>query len=193
VLCYVMQAQQQTATVESLWKTYQATGEWIRFTDTKAGATLAACGVLAGVVAGALKDNRKEILASVPLSMCLALALLALLSAVVYGMNCISPTLGFQKKKGLTRSPVAFLDAKESVIYFEHVAALEKPEDYELVASEIFADAERTRTQVAQQVWALARVCSEKNRQVAWAIRLLAVSLVLFTLAALVGFVGGKP
>lgn len=185
--------QQQSGVLEGLWKAYQANAEWIRATDTKAGAVLAAAGVLVGVVASAVKDNRADILRNPVLGNCVVLGTTLLVLSVVYGVNCISPTLGFRRKRGLARSVTEFQDAKESVIYFEHVASLERPDDYALIAGEVFTHPEKAQAQVAQQVWALARVCSEKNRQVAWSIRLLALSLAFFALAVLVGFVGGKP
>jgi hypothetical protein len=178
---------------ETLWKVYGTVNEWVRFTDAKAAAILAADGVLAGFAASLLKDNRAEVLGSAPLLVCVGLGLGALGISVVYCVNCISPSLGFLRPKFLAPSPVAVRDPKESLIFFGHVAALESAGDYALLTAEAFSDEAKLQAQLSQQVWANARVCLDKNKQVAWAVLFLSVALVLGALALGIGFVfGGK-
>jgi hypothetical protein len=82
------------SSVEHLWHTYDAVGEWIRAADTKSEVVLVAVGALAAVVA-ALTPSIKPFLTTHPLaagSLMFALFLCAV--SAIFAIWCLSPTTG---------------------------------------------------------------------------------------------------
>lgn len=151
---------------ETLWRVYDTINEWIRFSDTKAGAVLAVNGV---IVATFFTDigGFKDYLCNHPLLVYpLILGILTELASIYFALCCLSPTLK-------TNDPT-------SLIYFAQIAqAFETPQDFEEKATAAFDDGTQSTTQIAQQVWANSHVAWKKCRAVNKSIVALAFTVIL--------------
>jgi len=188
------------AATESLWKVYGSLNEWVRFTDAKAAAVLAADGVLAGAAISALQGKR-ELLMSHPAALsALVIGLAALVASAAYCIFCISPSVetGPLKWFRFSRHPLAeFAAAPTSLIFFGHVAAKNKDGSdrfgsagaFAEEAKRAFGDDALALEQISQQVLANSRVAYDKCKQVAWAIKFLAVALLFGLIGALAALV----
>lgn len=152
--------------LETLWKTYDTVNEWIRFSDTKAGAILAANGVIAGIVLANLA-SAKDFLHKNPVFLIfLITGVIAGCMSIYFSIRCLNPTLR--------------VGEPTSLIFFAHVAQkFEKPSDYEQAVSKAFTDDVQAMAQIAQQVWANSSVAWKKYKAVVWAIRFLELTVLV--------------
>lgn len=135
-----------TTKIESLWKTFEAINELIRFADTKATAILAINGVTAGfffsnieLVQTVLKQSP---IALVPLLVAIGLVLVSAGSSAC----CILPRLG---------------NRSECLIFFCDVARNYKSAtDYENAWKS--ATRAKIETELTHQIWANSRIAAEK-------------------------------
>ena len=160
-------------TIETLWKTYSIINEWIRFSDTKAGAILAANGVIASIVLSKLA-NGKNLLDVHPIfPILLIIGIITTFISIILCIICLSPTL----KVG---------DKTNSVIFFANIAErFETHCDYEKIAQDVLADEKQAATQIAQQVWANSKVAWKKYKAVAWATYFLELTILIGILSIL--------
>jgi len=143
--------------IETLWKTYNVINEWIRFSDTKAGAILAANGVIASIVLSKLAESKvfldNNTIFFYPLIIGIILTCISIVSAII----CITPTLKIGTKSN-------------SVIFFANIAEnFETYNEYEKKALDVLIDEKHAAAQIAQQVWANSKVALKKYKAVAWA------------------------
>ena len=143
--------------IETLWKTYNVINEWIRFSDTKAGAILAANGVIASIVLSKLAESKvfldNNTIFFYPLTIGIILTCISIVSAIV----CITPTLKIGTKTN-------------SVIFFANIAEnFETYNDYEKNALDVLTDEKHAAAQISQQDWANSKVALKKYKAVAWA------------------------
>jgi hypothetical protein len=145
--------------LEDLWQALHGVQEWVRFADAKAGATLAADGVLIAMFAGPVRDHGKaSALATGMLVAALALAGLSALSALA----AVYPRIPMVKPK--------------SLLYFDHVSRYQLDADYHAAAIRVFKDPELLARTITDQIWAFSRQARRKYTHVVWAILLLAAS-----------------
>ena len=89
--------------IEALWKTYNSINEWIRFSDTKAGAILAANGVIASIVLSKLTKSNVFLdghpIFLFPLIIGIILTCISIISCLI----CITPTLKIGNKSNSVR------------------------------------------------------------------------------------------
>lgn len=138
------------------WKAVGLVNDWVRHAEGKAATTLAAAGVIGGVLYNLVKDSHQfgftlEIAA--PASG--GLAILAAIFAVV----ALWPRL-------FSREPAT------SSLYFEHIARRHPKSSggYVQELRELIADPAELLNQLGQQVWANARVAKRKYRWAGWAV-----------------------
>lgn len=155
------------ATIETLWKTYSTINEWIRFSDTKAGAILTANGVIASIVLSKL-PNAKDFLDTHPIfPILLIVGTITTFISIILSIICLSPTL----KVG---------DKTNSVIFFGNIAkTFETYCDYDNIAQDVLANEKHASTQIAQQVWANSKVAWKKYKAVAWATYFLELTILI--------------
>lgn len=144
-------------TIETLWKTYNVINEWIRFSDTKAGAILAANGVIASIVLSKLSEDNVFLnnhpIFLIPLILGIITTFISIISSII----CLNPTLKIGTKTN-------------SVIFFANIAEnFEIYSDYEKNALDVLTDEKHAAAQISQQVWANSKVALKKYKAVAWA------------------------
>jgi hypothetical protein len=147
---------------EHLWKTLQSINEWTRFADAKAGAVLAANGVLGTLAAGFAKDHWAYLSTNSAMKI---IALLGGSTLIASSFVCVRCLLPRTKVKGGTRSR----------LFFHHIA-LEDEASY-LASAGALGDDDEAFREVGKQVWANAKVAREKHQEIFWAILLTGGSL----------------
>lgn len=155
------------AKIESMWKTYEAINELIRFADTKATAILAVNGVIAGFFfsnIGALQTILQQKPAALaPLLMVSGF----LLISSGFCAYCIIPRLKMSKSKCL--------------ILFCDIADFPSAEDYQKgIGNEM--DDEKIEKHLADQIWVNSKIATRKYDAVTVAI-ILFVALLFASIA----------
>jgi len=164
------------ATLDTLWKTYETTSDLIKFADAKAGAVLAANGIIIGSLVANLQSSIVALHNHLALLILLLLIVAATTFSTYFSIVCLSPNTKFV--------------ASDSLIFFGSVAQFQTRNLYEEAARVAFADDTALLTQLTQEVWATARVATSKYRAVAWAIRGLGVSVFLGIVVVAVALLG---
>ncbi len=129
------------ASADSAWKALTVVNDWIKHADTKAGATIAASGVLGGLLYALVKDRPVPWPVALPAVAC---ALLILLGGA-FAAWALRPRFRSMGKPA-------------SELYFRDVAS-EFPDEtggegYQDVFQALLADDERLVRELAWQVWA---------------------------------------
>ncbi|WP_141014207.1 Pycsar system effector family protein [Nocardioides sambongensis] len=159
--------------IDDAWRLLNATNEWVRFADAKAGGALAGAGVLAGALASAGLSDKYQ---SAPCGAVVfgVLSGVAALIAAGLALYALIPTLRVGE-------PV-------SLLYFEHVARRYKgdADSHADAVKELLSDDERYFREVAAQVWANSVVARGKFLASGWALAVLAFGVLFAGAAALI-------
>ena len=155
-------------TTETLWKIYGAINEWIRFADAKAGAVLAANGVLVGATITALQGSSGFLHAHRFTCAFVVLGLLCVVISTFFCLRCIQPSLSLKADPG------------NSLVYFGHIAGKYK------VNSRVYTDALHNKLhspvdamhEIGDQVWAVSQVANSKNLKIMRGVLFLGCGLV---------------
>lgn len=152
------------------WGVLQQAHDWIRFADAKAGAVLAASGVLGGTVLAALPKPGPY--AKHGLTFWLLTVVLALLvMSTCLALLCLSPVL---RRKS----------APSSLIFFDHIARKYKENKSGFVEKFMGAtQSDDLDDDVVEQIWASSLVASRKFKFVNASVKLFFVALILCGLA----------
>lgn len=153
--------------VESMWRTYEAVGNWVRFADAKAATLLGAEGVLVGFIAS--RDARGLWLNWFYMALSVAFSLTALLTAY-YCTRCLAPQLS--------------VDEPTSVVFFSHVAAYKDAASYAEKARRVWTDEQKASKEICHQVWANSCVATKKYQWVRRSIWSFLASVVLAVVIA---------
>lgn len=162
------------AETDDAWKALLQVNDWIKVADTKAGAILAGCGVLGGVLARTLPQPGDWGIA--PWQTVLTFVSLALTAtSAVITLRVFAPRL----RTGEARS----------LLYFDHIARrYPKNVDFKHVFLSTVDNPERMREAIVDQLWANSHVARKKFRRVAIAIWLFSGALLV---ALIVGVLKG--
>ena len=167
------------AATEALWRVYDATSEWIRFADAKAGAILTADALLLATAVLELLKRNQEALPNHHLALggvaCAVLSSVALIASAIFCLVCIAPRMHSS-------------DGAKSPLYFGHIAAHPDAAAYKTAAA-VLDRPEESFDAISRQVWANARVAHTKYRLIAGAVWTLGLGL-LFALIATVAALG---
>jgi hypothetical protein len=152
------------------WKAVGLVNDWVRHAETKAATTLAASGVIGGVLYNLVKaqtDIGLTLTIAAPLSAALAVA------AAVCAVVALWPRLRSR-------------EAPTNALYFDHIARRhpKSAAGYIRELKEMIADPDVLLDHLGQQVWANARVARRKYRWAGWAlVALMGAALALAVVA----------
>lgn len=138
------------------WKAVGLVNDWVRHAEGKAATTLAAAGVVGGVLYNLVKNETDfDLILAIAAPAAAVLAVVAAVLAVV----ALWPRL-------FSREPAT------SSLYFEHIARRhpKSSDAYVHELRKLIADPAELLEQLGQQVWANARVARRKYRWAGWAL-----------------------
>lgn len=163
---------------DEAWKSLTQVNEWIRFADAKAGAVLAASGVLGGLLVTSI-PSREDFAIHVVRSILLSAAIVCVGASTLITLRILAPRL----RTGEARS----------LIYFSHIARRYADDRNAFVENflSLVNDGDRHAEHVAEQIWANSRVAHQKFKSVTFAIYLLGVAMVAAGSAVAVQRLGG--
>ena len=157
---------------ENMWKTYDAINGWIKFSDTKAGAILAANGAILTIAFSKSIDNKDFILDNQFILISLSLGFLFGLISMIFAIFCLGPTLSIGEPK--------------SLIYFGHIAKkYDSCNRYKIDVAVAFRDELDSIDQITSQVWANSKIAWKKYVNVTWAILFFIGVIFFFSLAGI--------
>lgn len=152
---------------EHAWKTLGLVNDWIRHADAKAGATLAAAGVIGGLLFTLVEEHPPNRVAGVFAAIvCSAASVLAIaLSALA-----LLPRLRRRWWKQ---------DDPTSPLYFDHIARAHEddPLPYAEILAALTSSAEATTHEIALQIHANAGIARRKYRHSTQAVLCLVIAL----------------
>lgn len=153
-----------------MWKTYDVINGWIKFSDTKAGAILAANGAILTIAFSKSIDNKDFILDNQFLLISLSLGFLFGLISMIFAILCLGPTLRIGESK--------------SLIYFGHIAQkYDSFNRYKIDVAASFRDESGSIDQITNQVWANSKIAWKKYINVSRAILSFIGVIFFFSLA----------
>lgn len=158
-----------TVDAAEAWKAVSLVNDWVKHAETKAAATLAAAGVMGGVLYNLVKGQTVyDCLLTVVAPLCGFLVVAAAVSAVV----ALWPRLAHHEEP-------------TSLLYFDHIARRHphSPVGYIEELRALLLSPDDLVNQLGQQVWANARVARRKFQAVGWGLAF------LFTAAAALGLI----
>lgn len=162
-------------TVETAWRTYEIINEWIKFSDAKAGAILAADGVIASVVFALLQSSFQVSSANLLTIIIIVLGIICVCFSVYFSLLCLNPTLKVGEPK--------------SLIFFDHIAQkYQIPADYKKDFLETFNDTDTAITQITEQIWANSKVAKKKYFAVTWSTRFFGAIVVIILIGTIVSW-----
>lgn len=143
-----------TVDAAEAWKAVGLVNDWVKHAETKAAATLAAAGVMGGVLYNLVKSQT-----TFDCLMRLAAPVCGLL--IVAAAGCA--ILALWPRLAGNESPT-------SALYFDHIARKHphSPIEYVKELRALVLAPDELLTQLGQQVWANARVARRKYRAVGW-------------------------
>jgi hypothetical protein len=148
-----------------IWKIYETVNEWIRFSDSKAGAVLAANGVIIGLLAPSAIKFKQLILSDTFLTNISIACLTSLLVSVVLSLVSLTPTLKIIQPK--------------THIYFGHIAeSFPDASSYQKELSDNPKVTTSLSAQIAGQIWANSKIALWKYRLTKWAILSLGLAII---------------
>jgi Family of unknown function (DUF5706) len=154
------------------WKIFDVINARIEHADVKAGAILAACGVIsAALIAITTRPGGRDTLLQVFAAASGAFVLMA----ATFSCGTLWP-------RRLRRK------IPESILYFDHIARRSPaaPEEYEDELRTILADQEAITREIIRQIWATSRVAARKYDFLDHAVRCLFGALMTLGAAALI-------
>lgn len=153
------------------WKTLTLVIDWIKQAETKAAATLAAAGVVGGVLYNLIKDESDP---SWPLALASVLTGLGVIVAGICAGATFWPRLRHREEPG-------------SPLFFHHIARKHAaPTDYIAELSFLTGQAETLVKEIAEQVFWNSKVAHRKYQCASLAIKALLVGLVGLTWLVLI-------
>lgn len=149
---------------EDAWKALSQTNDLIKGADTKAGAVLAASGVLGGILVRAVPAPR--LWGHDPLHAGLLLFSMVLVAvSILLALRVVVPRLRTGKSR--------------SLLYFDNIARqYADAADFALACRSLFEQGDRLHHALAEQLWATSCIARRKFRAVAPAIWLFGLALV---------------
>ena len=155
---------------EHAWKTFELINMWIKFSDTKAGAILAADGVMVGIALNLIPNQFNIENAPKIYIILLFLGLLTGTSSLYFSLKCLVPNLKMGKSK--------------SIIYFSHIAQnYESPKDYLKSFNRHVSNEETFIDQITDQIWTNSIVSQQKYMAVTWSTRLFAITVFIIIIS----------
>ncbi|MEV5968353.1 Pycsar system effector family protein [Kribbella sp. NPDC051952] len=147
---------------EQAWKILDVVTGWVRASEVKATAALAAGGVIGGTVYNLAKD--------------------ATLNAaeIVFVIGCVASILGAAICAGCCLIPRLWIkENPQNLIYYNHVAKrYTRYEDYRTVFQALVIDEARLVDQISAQAWANSKIARRKFLWSGWAIIFVFLSLI---------------
>ncbi len=150
--------------LEYQWKTYNVINEWIRFSDAKAGAILAANGAIVTIAIDSASQINALLSESFIFWIFFLIGVSSLFLSTFFSLRCLTPKL----KVG----------SSESIIFFGHIAN-SSLRDYRINVKEVFGK-EVELNHLCDQIWANSKVAWGKYEFVALTIK--CFSITVFTL-----------
>jgi hypothetical protein len=165
-------------TVDNGWKSLSHVNEWIRFADVKAGAALAATGVLGGLLVKQI-PSIDDFQSHPVYTSLLALAIACDGMAALIATRILAPRL----RTGEPRS----------LLYFDHIARryAKRSKEFTETFVDLTSKEDRLAFQIAEQIWANSTVARRKFRRVSVSIYLLGAAMLTGGTAVLVQRIGG--
>lgn len=156
---------------EHLWEVHKLACEWVRFADSKASIILTAQGVMASFTIPAIMPQAHFIMHHWQIATPMLLSVLSASVSCAFGILAITPRLK--------------MSAPDSNIYFGHIATKHNnPTTFASAISTMLGDPARIQSELSTQIWANCKVAWKKYNNTWWAVVLLALALVLATIAA---------
>lgn len=152
-------------TAEDAWKALAQANDWIKVADTKAGAVIAASGVLGGFLLRAVPAPGHW--GQDPWKVGILLVALA-----VVGTSALMSLRVFTPRLRTGEAP--------SLLYFDHIArCYPRPEEFTGPYLAMLRQEERLQESLAEQLWATSVIARRKFRSVTYAIWLLGAGIAL--------------
>lgn len=161
--CDNLDVDQSRGKIEYLWNVYSSIVDWIKFSDTKAGAVIAANIAIITIILG----NHNHIVAlfdrSAIFAWLLGAGVITIYLSIIFSISCLTPTLRIKHES--------------STIFFGHITnKAGSAEAYRNAINKVFEDNTQL-DQICEQIWSNATVAERKYRKVRWAIRFFAATL----------------
>ncbi|WP_460654660.1 Pycsar system effector family protein [Kribbella endophytica] len=146
---------------EQAWKILDVVTGWVRASEVKATAALAAGGVIGGTVYNLTKNETLSV-AEIVIVIC---SVASILGAALCAGACLIPRLWVKENP-------------QNLIYFNHVARrYSRYEDYRSVFQELVVDEARLVDEISAQAWVNSKIARRKFLWSGWAIILVFLAI----------------
>ncbi len=165
--------------LEFMWQAFGNLNEWVRFSDTKAAAVLAADGVLIGALTTVLTGNRPHVLASTLALIWICAVILAAFYSAAYALASLLPQLRVKPKSSGSDETSSVEEASSLVFFADIDKAYPSAAKFHDTVRKALQDPERAVTEISHQVWANSKVAAVKYGRVTKSVSALLVAVYL--------------
>jgi hypothetical protein len=163
-------------TLDCSWNIYNSIKDWIKFSDTKAGAIVAFYGVSGGVLLINSRDNAEFLFSNFWVFFFFLITVVFSSISLLYALLVILP----RETETHTHSLIYYRDIAEN---------FENDTRYSHEFYEIFNDEDRAFKEVTKQIWVLSNIATKKYYWVSWSMRALILSMGAFFIFIVISFI----
>lgn len=170
--------------LDFMWQAFSNLNEWVRFSDSKAAAVLAADGVILGAFASLLAGEGTNALHGTVVVLWLCSILVATFYSACYALWSLLPQLKVNLPKRRSHpTPVAAEDSSSLVFFMDIDKKFPTSKEFHDKINEALHDPAKAVQQISQQVWANSKVAAIKYSRVEKSLKGLVIAVPL-------GFIG---
>ena len=170
--------------LDFMWQAFGNLNEWVRFSDTKTAAVLAADGVIVSALATVLVGSKPHILETWPVILWVTLVMLAAFYSATFALGALMPQLRISRKPAARPTePTDEADSSEessSLVFFMDIdKKFPTAREFHATINEALTNPDRAVNEITQQIWANSKVAAVKYHRVTMALYGLLVSIVV--------------
>ena len=160
-------------TLEILWSTYDTINGWIKFSDTKAGAILAANIAILAILFSKVIDFKDFIIIHREISWLLALSIACGILSIAFSIISLNP----RTKSG----------TKTSVLFFGSIADnYTNYSQYKIALGRRLRDDLDLMDQITEQVWINSKIAHDKYNKIKWSMCFFLSMLILIFILGII-------
>ncbi|MGV8175901.1 MAG: Pycsar system effector family protein [Methanothrix sp.] len=155
-----------TTTLEVMWRTYDTINDWIKFSDTKAGAISAANIAILAILFSKFIDFKDFIILHQGIAWLLAIGIVCGVLSIAFSIISLYPRINSSREI--------------SLIFFESIVInYSNYSQYKIAIGNNLRDDSDLMDQITEQIWINSKIAHDKYNKVRWSMFFFLIMLIL--------------